>query len=53
MYDYRNWGLITFEEYVLLCDETSGVNAKLSVAYIVAHESKLNNHSFNTTLCST
>jgi aminopeptidase N len=34
----ENWGLITFEEYVLLCDETSGVNAKLSVAYIVAHE---------------
>lgn len=31
---------MTFEEYVLLCDETSGVNAKLSVAYIVAHESK-------------
>ena len=34
----ENWGLVTFRETVLLCDETSSFRTRLFVALVVAHE---------------
>jgi len=34
----ENWGLITYRETALLCDESSSVAARSRVAYVVAHE---------------
>jgi len=34
----ENWGLVTYRETALLCDEKSPVSSKQRVAYVVAHE---------------
>jgi len=34
----ENWGLITFRENFLLCDETSDINDKFEIARIICHE---------------
>lgn len=34
----ENWGLITYRESALLCDESSSVSILQRVAYVVAHE---------------
>jgi tricorn protease interacting factor F2/3 len=34
----ENWGAITFRESDLLCDESSSVSAKQSIADVIAHE---------------
>lgn len=34
----ENWGLMTFREQALLCDESSALDQKLYVATVIAHE---------------
>ena len=34
----ENWGLITFRESDMLCDENTGLNEKQRIAYVVCHE---------------
>eukprot|EP01130_Rhizamoeba_saxonica_P008191 TRINITY_DN3310_c1_g1_i1.p1 TRINITY_DN3310_c1_g1~~TRINITY_DN3310_c1_g1_i1.p1 ORF type:complete len:870 (+),score=221.39 TRINITY_DN3310_c1_g1_i1:38-2611(+) len=34
----ENWGLITYRQTALLCDDSSSVSSKKRVAYVVAHE---------------
>jgi aminopeptidase N len=36
----ENWGLITYREAALMCDEKSSINMRFRVAYVVAHECK-------------